>query len=161
MTTIIYNKQTGKLTRDGREVGWNTEKGGGGYRHFSLNGKRTPAHRYIWEIHNGTIPKGLMIDHKDRNTLNNKLDNLRLATREQNAQNRRPPSNCLSKYKGVLNSVNKQKNDCREPWRVGIMKDGVTYTKRGFKTEEEAALHYNIKAKEFFGEFAYLNVIKN
>lgn len=33
-------------------------------------------HRYIWEQHNGDIPEGCVIHHKDMNRLNNNIDNL-------------------------------------------------------------------------------------
>lgn len=41
----------------------------------------------MWELHNGPIPAGLIVDHKDRDKLNNRIENLRLATRAQNAAN--------------------------------------------------------------------------
>ena len=52
------------------------------------NDKVGYMHRYIWTLVNGDIPDGMMIDHKDRDTLNNTIDNLRLVTPSQNAQNR-------------------------------------------------------------------------
>jgi len=42
------------------------------------NGKLIPAHRYIWIVNNGKIPKGYDVDHIDKNINNNSLDNLRL-----------------------------------------------------------------------------------
>lgn len=44
-------------------------------------------HRVIWEYINGPIPKGLEIDHIDRNGLNNKLSNLRCVTKRENLNN--------------------------------------------------------------------------
>lgn len=46
------------------------------------------VHRVVWMIHNGVIPNGLVIDHRDRNKLNNSIDNLRLVTRAVNNTNR-------------------------------------------------------------------------
>jgi len=40
-----------------------------------VNNKSTRVHRIVWEIHHGDIPKGMMIDHIDRNSLNNKISN--------------------------------------------------------------------------------------
>lgn len=48
---------------------------------------RSLAHRVIWYIHHGLIPKGKEIDHIDRNKLNNDITNLRLVTRSQNCHN--------------------------------------------------------------------------
>jgi len=45
------------------------------------------AHRVIWEIINGEIPEGMVIDHIDRNRKNNKLSNLRLVDSADNSWN--------------------------------------------------------------------------
>jgi hypothetical protein len=46
-------------------------------------------HRYIWERAHGPIPKGMQVDHTNRNSLDNRLSNLRVVTHRVNAQNRR------------------------------------------------------------------------
>jgi hypothetical protein len=50
-------------------------------------GKLYQAHRIVWTIANGKSPQGF-IDHIDRNRGNNAIENLRLATRTENNQNR-------------------------------------------------------------------------
>ena len=45
-------------------------------RYFSKSGGRGLLHRHVWEFHNGSIPKGYQIHHKDGNTLNNDISNL-------------------------------------------------------------------------------------
>jgi hypothetical protein len=47
------------------------------------------AHNIIWELHNGRIPKGMTVDHIDRNPSNNKIENLRLATPSSQCHNRK------------------------------------------------------------------------
>jgi hypothetical protein len=47
-----------------------------------VNGKRPRLHRYIWELFNGTIPKGYDVHHKDHNKDNNEINNLELLTKE-------------------------------------------------------------------------------
>ena len=42
------------------------------------------VHRLIWEAFNGPIPKGLQINHKDENKLNNCLNNLEVVTPQYN-----------------------------------------------------------------------------
>lgn len=37
----------------------------------------------VWESHHGRIPKGYVVHHKDRDTLNDDIDNLALLTRAQ------------------------------------------------------------------------------
>jgi len=42
------------------------------------------VHKLIWEYFNGNIPKGLQINHKDGNKLNNSLSNLEVVTQQEN-----------------------------------------------------------------------------
>ena len=48
----------------------------------------TLSHRFIFECFNGKIEKGFEIDHINRNKLDNKIDNLRCITIEENRKNR-------------------------------------------------------------------------
>lgn len=59
-----------------------------GYVRFQLKRKKYLAHRIIWEMHNAKIPNGFEIDHIDRNPSNNSIENLRLATHQQNNRNK-------------------------------------------------------------------------
>lgn len=63
-------------------------KGPNSYRVVKLLGKTHRLHRVIWELHNGPIPAGMEVDHIDRDKENNRIGNLRLATKSQNACNR-------------------------------------------------------------------------
>jgi hypothetical protein len=109
-------------------------------------------HRFIWELWNGNIPKEMEIDHVDRNPLNNQLSNLRLASSSQNKCNRLGTQHS-SKYKGV------SWNSERHKWVSQLAKNGRIYSAR-FNDEVEAALAYDIKALEIFGEYAYTNFLK-
>jgi len=95
--------------------------------------------------------EGLVIDHIDGDSLNNQKSNLRHCTHIENGQNKRNKSNSLSKYKGV----GKQRNR----YSARIQKDKTPIYIGTFNTEEEAAIAYNEKAKELFGEFAQLNCL--
>ena len=55
------------------------------YKRVTVNGKRYKVHQIIFMMHHGYIP--LVIDHIDRNRLNNKIENLRPCTWAQNSQN--------------------------------------------------------------------------
>lgn len=59
-----------------------------GYRQLTYKGVIYLEHRIIWSMFNGPIPKGLEIDHIDRNPGNNELNNLRLVTRSHNQMNK-------------------------------------------------------------------------
>ena len=54
-----------------------------------IGGKRklVAVHRELWEEANGPIPDGFVVDHIDRNRLNNSLDNLRLLSGADNKAN--------------------------------------------------------------------------
>lgn len=47
--------------------------------------KSMKVHRLVYMAHKGPIPKGLQINHKDEDKLNNNIDNLNLMTVKQNA----------------------------------------------------------------------------
>jgi len=97
--------------------------------------------------------KGQVVDHIDHNGLNNQKSNLRICTRFQNCHNRLPNRNATSEYKGVSKIRNKNF------WIANISYNRKPYYLGIHRTEKEAALAYNKKAKALHGEFAYLNKI--
>lgn len=113
--------------------------GSKGYYKTSVNKKTLLVHRIIWEMHYGGIPSGMMVDHKDRNKLNNSINNLRLASNSQNQKNRM--SKCYS--------YNKASNK----WRVFLSIDKVQVYFGSFDSEEiakrESGRLKNIHYKEF------------
>jgi len=58
-----------------------------GYYRGKCGDENWKAHRVVWELHNGTIPRGASIDHINGIRYDNRLANLRLATPKINAQN--------------------------------------------------------------------------
>jgi len=58
-----------------------------GYLVKTVCKKKLMIHRLVWEMHYGKIPKGMVIDHINRNKTDNRIENLRLATKSQNARN--------------------------------------------------------------------------
>ena len=97
---------------------------------------------------------GQIVDHIDRNPLNNQEANLRICTNAQNCANR--PSqrnNGTSRYKGV--SWHRQ----RRRWQAQIQVLGRQMHLGDYLSEIEAASAYNDAAHLHFGDFAYLNPI--
>jgi hypothetical protein len=113
-----------------------------------LLGKRKTIrmHRFIMNA-----PKGMEVDHRDRNTLNNQVSNLRICTRMQNSHNREKDIDNSSGYKGVRLH--------RDKWQARIGINNTEICLGNFSTKEEAALAYNDAAIKYFGEFANLNKI--
>lgn len=58
------------------------------YRRIKINGSQFQVHRLIWIMHNGFIPEGMVLDHINRNHLDNRIENLRCVTERQNALNK-------------------------------------------------------------------------
>ena len=72
-----------------------------GYRVGRMGDKIVKQHRYIWEKANGPIPAGMQIDHINGKRDDNRLENLRLATNQENAQNAKRRKDNASGVTGV------------------------------------------------------------
>jgi hypothetical protein len=104
-------------------------------------------HREILQLYDLSV----RIDHRNRDGLDNRRENLRMATPGQNLQNSRKRYGTTSQFKGV--SWAKRSNK----WRAQI---GMNYIRRElglFRLEEDAARAYDSAAIRQFGEFARLN----
>jgi hypothetical protein len=114
------------------------------------SGKRTTVlmHR---EIMNATNQE---VDHIDGNKLNNTRENLRIATRLDNCRNVNKKRTNTSGYKGV--SFDKRRGKWRARIKVNYKEVWLGY----FDNKHDAARMYNFWAKDLFGEYARLNVIR-
>lgn len=65
---------------------WNGSRDTGGYGRMRHGGKAMPAHRAIWEIHNGPVPRELVMRHTCDNPPCVNLEHLLVGTKQQNAQ---------------------------------------------------------------------------
>lgn len=88
------------------------------------------------------------VDHTNMNPLDNRRENLRLATRSQNLANTKTRSNNTSGFKGVYFDKTKQK------WRAIITVNKEIKRLGRFDTPEEAHAAYCEAAKHYYGEFA-------
>jgi hypothetical protein len=97
-------------------------------------------------------PKGLLVDHKNHDSLDNRRQNLRLATHSQNTCNKQSKrTGCSSKFRGV--SYDKK----RGYWNTQVVCEGKMVFFGRFKNEFDAAKAYDEAAKKHHGEFARLN----
>lgn len=128
------------------------------YAKATINYKKIYLHKFLIDC-----PKGMQIDHKDGNTLNNQKSNLRIATPAQNTRNRPGDKNSTSRFKGVSLRIQKDKRNGKvylyTRWAAYIQVDKKLKRIGAFKKEEDAAIAYNEAAKKYYGEFAKLNVI--
>ena len=90
-----------------------------GYRTISVEGKRYYAHRIIWLMVYGVMPK--YIDHINLNRSDNRLVNLRACTQSENSCNAKIPRHNSSGFKHV------QWNKYVNKWMVVIRKDNKIY----------------------------------
>jgi hypothetical protein len=129
-----YDKTTGYAKRDVR-----------------VDGKRKCIymHRFINSTNDGELT-----DHINGNRLDNQRNNLRSCNFTQNHANKKIESKFSSKYKGVYWQKNRSK------WIAMIRINRKGHYLGCFTDEKEAAKAYNKRAKDFFGEFARLNIIE-
>lgn len=110
--------------------------------------------RYMLHIFVMGLENGVLLDHKDGDSLNNQKENLRVCTRQQNSYNKKPYSTApIAGIKGI--SLNKKS----KRWRAQIQKDKKKIYIGVYSNYLDAAKAYNEKAIELFGEFSQLNKI--
>ncbi len=115
------------------------------------NGKYSGKIKLHREVLGLTDPK-ILCDHKDGNGLNCQRDNLRKATRAENARNRNANKNGTSKYIGVY--LDKRSNK----WIARINNNNNCIHLGCFINEIDAAKRYDIESVKYFGEFAHINI---
>jgi len=154
---IGYDSETGKLSWLKRGIGIQFSKEPGcvnkvdGYRLVNFKGKRVKAHILVWFLHYKVWPD-LEVDHINRIPTDNRIENLRLATRQQNSANRKMGQGNYHKFKGM--SFEKD----RKKWLARIRVNGVLINLGRYDNIIDAAKAYDKAALQYFGEFAYLNL---
>jgi hypothetical protein len=128
-------------SREGEPAGWRDKDG---YIYLYFDGKNYPLHHLVFMYFNNKKPD-FDIDHIDGDKINNKINNLREATKKENNQNRCTHSDNKTGFKGVV--------QYGEKYRAYIKHDGVTINLGSFDTPEEASAVYKKESKKLFGEF--------
>ena len=93
----LYRKISLGRTKAGDKVGFVNDKG---YISVNIDKQCIALHRIVWMMQHGEMPS--LIDHIDGNRQNNRIENLRLANRFENSQNKRINKNNTSGVKGVF-----------------------------------------------------------
>lgn len=138
---LDYNPETGVFTRklctanrhkQGEAVGYS---GARGYRQAMAEGKKHMLHRLAWLWVHGTWPE-FDIDHKNRNRADNRIDNLRPATRSENNHNIGTSRANWSGFTGVAWDKSKRL------WVANISANGKQYFLGRFKDPALASAAY-------------------
>ena len=128
-----YKGATGLI--EGRKIGFGKPYG------------KQRAHRIVLAMNGIEVPDGLEPDHKDGNPLNNRLDNLRVATHQKNCWN----FGSRKKSNGLPTGVMKFSSTY---FRAYIGLNGKQKWLGLFKTVEEAAEARRVAEIEIYGEFS-------
>ena len=108
--------------------------------------KIIPAHRYAWEREHGPIPDGMFIDHACHAPACVLVEHLRLATPQQNSQNRRGATKGRDLPRGVYRHGRR--------YQASVREGGVLHHLGTFGTVEEASAAAQAKRAILFGAFA-------
>jgi hypothetical protein len=160
MQRLDYNPNTGEFRW--KEPGTNRVKVGTiaghvgveGYRRITIargggKQKRVMAHRIAWLIVHGEWPVAF-VDHIDGNKTNNRIDNLRLATRSQNRMNTPIRADNTTGHKGVF--ISKNPNRAKK-YVAQIAVDGKQRTIGYFLTLDEAVAARTAAVAVLHGKF--------
>jgi hypothetical protein len=135
-------------------------------------GRGLKIHRFLER----NVQKGMVVDHINRNRLDNRRENLRICTAAENSYNKtkvikknnnidendreeiddqdnkkpKKVKKIQSKYKGV-------RQDNKTEWSATITKDGKKYEMKHLPDEITAAKMYDIMSEELFGNFSAKN----
>ena len=145
---IIWKKPTNPRIKVGAEAGHKTVKTKNlVYREIKFNYTQYKAHRLAYYMYHGIDPRNNDVDHEDRNGLNNKINNLRLATRLENSRNRKFQKNNTSGVTGVT-------WDKRRGRWVAQLKLNGKYKFLGYYLNiQDAAQARKEGEKKYFGKF--------
>lgn len=106
----IFEYKDGDLIRKNKVAGCLHKSG---YKQIKVDNVIYPAHRLVWVYHNGSINENMQIDHINGIKNDNRIENLRLVTAQQNCFNR-----------SRLNSKGYTWNKNVKKWQSSIFVDG-------------------------------------
>jgi hypothetical protein len=141
---LTWAKPRNNCTKPGDTAGSLNSQG---YRQVYFDDGSYGAHRLAWAMHHGVDPGEMEIDHINGDRGDNRIGNLRLATKSANMHNARAPRNNTSGAKGVWKAGTK--------FTAEVCHDGTRHNLGVFPTIEEAAAAVRVKREKLLGEFAH------
>lgn len=144
---FINLKRRNWIAKAGNTAGTKTPNG---YIQIQIDGSLYMAHRLVFFYHRKVWPPQF-VDHVNGVKDDNRPENLRFASKSQNAANSKMKADNASGYRGVHWDQSKGK------WTAQIRKNADSRFIGRFNTPKEAAHAYDWVAHQLFGEFARLN----
>lgn len=145
LTNYTYDPVSGLISKFGRTLGYIDKSTG--YRRIYISGQVYYTVDIAWVLMTGEWPSST-IDHKNRDRADDSWDNLRLASKSQNAANSKMNARNSSGVRGI------SWDRCNNKWRVTIQVNGKSMNLGRFVDIESAKAAYTKAARQFFGEFA-------
>lgn len=144
---LYYDGELGRLVNKLTLKVYNYPRASGkAYVKLYYKGRYYQYHNVVYCCTHGEIPSGFTVDHIDGDKLNNRIENLRLATPMQQTYNTRSYGK-TSKYKGV--DFNKKSGK----YFSRIMVDGESIWLGSYRNELDAAKAYEKAAIRYHGDF--------
>lgn len=135
-----------KVRRRGNRVGAALGSPSARYVNAVVDGRLYLLHRLVFLFHHGFWPE--TVDHINRDTMDNRIENLRAATTAENARNRKVDRRNKTGVKNIR----------RDPrtgrFRVVMQIDGKQRSLGTFDTIEDAAQRATDLRNQLFGAFA-------
>jgi hypothetical protein len=103
----------------------------------------------------GITDPSVVVDHINRDPLDNRKSNLRICSRAENSLNQKKREGTSSKYKGVTFDKKSSK------WRARVVYEKVEYHLGFFEEEKEAAIAVNNFYAKHKPEFRIFNIIES
>lgn len=149
---LRWNKDIGKMKKGDVAGTFNFSSN---YSQTRLKNKIYTTARIIYQLqHDITLEPEQEVDHRDGDTKNNSIENLRVCSRAQNSRNRKTQKTNKLNLKNIQTYTNSKGY---KVYRIRIKKDGKIY-KKDFSAHKfllsEVIEHRNIMLKELHGDFA-------
>jgi hypothetical protein len=151
--TVLIDDEDYIKIKDFKWHAWN--KKDDKYYVVASSTQKAQYHKHTVRMHNIIMncPEGMIVDHKNRNTFDNRKENLRICTTGDNLKNR--TKDLKKKYSSCYKGVCFEKRRNHYIANIAVNKKNIYLG--SFENEDQAAIAYNIAALKYHAEFACLN----